>query len=935
MKKLILSICLLASVPFGACAQDARQRTTATVIADALAQLPASTPAVYNEVMGELAATGSCGVESIAAMMVPASEGPNAAFEYALNGVVAYVTEAGREAQCAEVRQGLKTALARCTDDANRAFLLSLLRQCATAEDLDAIAACLDDEYLRDHALRTIISIPGSEPAILALIEKSAAPDADLAYAAAERRIGAAEPALLKWAADADVPTLAVIHHALANCGTARSMPLLLAAARAAGYGPDATEATDAALQLAARLARTDSAADKAAAAKAAKSLLKSSDTFVRGGALQVLVDAQGTERTSALLLDAVRRGPEELRYAALEAADAGGDALQAKIAAAPRDNEALAAVIRYLGGRHAEAQRPMIVRAIGSDDPNVVREAIRAAGRIGGEESLQALAALLGGSYDAEAQRALLAFPAPIAPAIVPALQSEEPRRVIAALELAARRRMPDAKEEISALAGSSDAAVRSAAYRALTNTVDAEDADRMAGLLDHAASSDVAAIQTALMKALGFLTPDAQFARVDRYMQTSKVPARYYPVLAATHTPEAIGKLLAEFRAGGSEEAFAALLSIDHPSMLRVLYDLSEERGDLKDRALQRYAELTARADRSDEERFELCRRALELKPSTATRNSLLRILADVHVRPALLLAGEYLADPGTEAAAAAAVKNIAGKTVPMPGGETVRGLLERARDIYRTLPGADAGYSVDEITGILEKLPATESAEVQLFELPAEERELGYKVLFDGSSLDKWQGNKVNYVIRDGVLDVSAAYGGSGNLYTVDEYGDFNLRFEFRFVTEGVNNGIGIRTRMGVDAAYEGMEIQVLDHDAPIYKGLQRYQQHGSVYGIIPAERVVFPMRGTWNSMEIDACGDRIRVTVNGQVIVDGDIREACGGRNVAANGTKPGTVDGREHPGLFNPSGYICFCGHGAGIQFRNVRVRELAPGDCKR
>ena len=46
------------------------------------------------------------------------------------------------------------------------------------------------------------------------------------------------------------------------------------------------------------------------------------------------------------------------------------------------------------------------------------------------------------------------------------------------------------------------------------------------------------------------------------------------------------------------------------------------------------------------------------------------------------------------------------------------------------------------------------------------------------------------------------------------------------------EGVNNGVGIRIPMGVDAAYEGMEIQILDHDAPIYKNLREYQVHGSV-------------------------------------------------------------------------------------------------------
>ena len=153
---------------------------------------------------------------------------------------------------------------------------------------------------------------------------------------------------------------------------------------------------------------------------------------------------------------------------------------------------------------------------------------------------------------------------------------------------------------------------------------------------------------------------------------------------------------------------------------------------------------------------------------------------------------------------------------------------------------------------------------------------------------------------------------------------------LRFEFAFDREGVNNGIGIRTPMGVDAAYHGMEIQVLDHDAPMYKNLKVHQQHGSVYGVIPAKRVVFPERGTWNVEEIRAEGDHITVTVNGEVILDGNIREACKGHNVAPDGGKenPYTVDHRNHPGLFNESGHIGLLGHGPGIMFRNIRVKEL-------
>ena len=108
------------------------------------------------------------------------------------------------------------------------------------------------------------------------------------------------------------------------------------------------------------------------------------------------------------------------------------------------------------------------------------------------------------------------------------------------------------------------------------------------------------------------------------------------------------------------------------------------------------------------------------------------------------------------------------------------------------------------------------------------------------------------------------------------------------------------------MGVDAAYHGMEIQILDHAAPIYKNLRVYQQHGSVYGIIPAKRIKFGELGTWNVEEIRAVGDRITVTVNGEVILDGVIRDACQGHNVSEDGSKKNTytVDNRNHTGLIN-------------------------------
>mgnify|MGYP003305116745 CR=1 FL=1 len=72
-------------------------------------------------------------------------------------------------------------------------------------------------------------------------------------------------------------------------------------------------------------------------------------------------------------------------------------------------------------------------------------------------------------------------------------------------------------------------------------------------------------------------------------------------------------------------------------------------------------------------------------------------------------------------------------------------------------------------------------------------------------------------------------------------------------------------------------------------------------------------------------------KYKVTVNGDVILDGNIRKACKGNNVSKDGSKtnPYTVDKKNHPGLFNKSGHIGFLGHGEGLKLRNVRIKDLS------
>jgi hypothetical protein len=193
-------------------------------------------------------------------------------------------------------------------------------------------------------------------------------------------------------------------------------------------------------------------------------------------------------------------------------------------------------------------------------------------------------------------------------------------------------------------------------------------------------------------------------------------------------------------------------------------------------------------------------------------------------------------------------------------------------------------------------------------------AEDAEQGFVQLFDGKTLDGWKGSTKGYQAKDGVL-VCPKKGG-GQLWTNKKFGDFVLRFEFK-LTPGANNGLGIRAPGRGDPAYTGMELQILDNTANKYAKLKPYQYHGSIYGVVAAKRGHLKPVGEWNVQEVTAKGDQIKVVLNGQTIVDANIREA----------SKDGTADHKKHPGLLNKTGHIGFLGHGSHVEFRNIRVKE--------
>lgn len=199
-----------------------------------------------------------------------------------------------------------------------------------------------------------------------------------------------------------------------------------------------------------------------------------------------------------------------------------------------------------------------------------------------------------------------------------------------------------------------------------------------------------------------------------------------------------------------------------------------------------------------------------------------------------------------------------------------------------------------------------------------LLAQTAEDGFVPLFNGKNLGGWfieHQIGPGFLVEDGVL-VCPADGGE-KLMTEKQYANFILRFEFRLEPDS-NNGIGIRAPRQGHTATQGIEIQILDQSGPKYKPvkLRPEQYHGAIYDVIPARTGFLKKPGEWNFQEITADGRRIRVRLNGVLILDADLDMVQEPEVLA------------KHPGLARRNGHIALLGHGSRTEFRNIRIREL-------
>jgi hypothetical protein len=205
-----------------------------------------------------------------------------------------------------------------------------------------------------------------------------------------------------------------------------------------------------------------------------------------------------------------------------------------------------------------------------------------------------------------------------------------------------------------------------------------------------------------------------------------------------------------------------------------------------------------------------------------------------------------------------------------------------------------------------------------------LTPEERAAGWRLLFDGKSLEGWRGyNKQTapetWKVVDGEL---ALVGKGGDLITKEQFADFELKLEWKLVKPGGNSGVFFHGAETTDPIYyTAPEIQIIDN-ARHKDAANVTHTAGSNYDLDAPSRDVTKPIGEWNELRVVVRGPHVEQWMNGVKLVEYELWSPEWEAKVKASKFAKMPGYGRAK------TGHIGLQDHGDPVAFRNLKIRPL-------
>lgn len=174
---------------------------------------------------------------------------------------------------------------------------------------------------------------------------------------------------------------------------------------------------------------------------------------------------------------------------------------------------------------------------------------------------------------------------------------------------------------------------------------------------------------------------------------------------------------------------------------------------------------------------------------------------------------------------------------------------------------------GFAMLSVTCGPSRGQTTASADVE----PADQTETGFVKLFDGKTLDGWNGDDHWFRVQDAMIvagSLNEPIPHNQFLCTDQTYGDFELRLEIKLVGQGRNAGVQFRSRRIDDST----EVSGYQADAgrawnkPVWGGLYDESRRRKML-VLPPPELTTPIVDPdgFNAMTIRAIGNDITIAI----------------------------------------------------------------------